>query len=446
MKKSKAKKILLIMIILLLNTLNFINAVNASNINSAYIHATNDCGQLLTYKGITVKVTYVQYTKDGVNYPAYCMDKTKPGAETSPYNVSIEDTIKDVGLWRIIVNGYPYKSIQELGVANKEEAFTATKQAVYCYIHGNNLADYAGIGESGKRTLNAMKNIITNAQNSTETKISSTIKIDKNLTQWQQDNINKDYLSKTYKVTSGTNISSYKITLTKENQEDIGGIKLTDEKNNEKTEFNFNEKFKVLIPIKNMKEAGKFNLKVEAKIKTKPILYGSAPNSNVQDYALTAASYEDGIGIIEDEYHKNETKITIIKQDEETKEKIEGVEFELLDKDKNVVYNGLKTNKEGKIYLDNLIPGTYYLKETNELDGYIKYDEAIKVDLKLNEEVTITINNKKEEKPKIETSKKEVEVTQEIIKSEDEKNSRDYKGKYKTNKKITSNRNVKYKR
>ena len=65
--------------------------------------------------------------------------------------------IQDVGLWRRIVNGYPYKSIQELGVANKEEAFTATKQAVYCYLHENTPEDYEPIGEAGQRTLNALK-------------------------------------------------------------------------------------------------------------------------------------------------------------------------------------------------------------------------------------------------------------------------------------------------
>lgn len=76
MIKNKIKKILVILIILLLNGLTLVNSVNASN-QSLYIHATGDCGELLTYKGIVVKANYVGYTKDGVSYPAYCMDKTK---------------------------------------------------------------------------------------------------------------------------------------------------------------------------------------------------------------------------------------------------------------------------------------------------------------------------------------------------------------------------------
>lgn len=387
------------------NILNFINVVNAESINAANIYSIGDCGSLLTYKGITVKVSYVQYIQDGVEYPAYCMDKTKPGAETTPYTVSIQSAIQDVGLWRRIINGYPYKTIQELGVANKEEAFTATKQAIYCYIHGNNPDDYGAIGEAGERTLNAMKKIINDAQNSSETKISSTITINKNMEEWKEDENEKNYLSKTYMISAGATVEKYKIIITKENGQDLGGIKLTDINNQEKTEFAPNEKFKILIPIKNMTEAGSFNIQVEAKVKTKPVLYGTAPNSGYQDYALTAATYEDGIGRVQDEYTKNETKIIIIKKDQEEEIVLEGVEFELLNEKKETVYTGLKTNSEGKIVVENLVPGVYYLRETKAIDGYKANYEDIELKIELNEEIMITVNNSKEEKPKVETTK-----------------------------------------
>lgn len=411
--KSKRKtkllggmKVLIIAgVLFVFNILNFINVVNAESINAANIYSIGDCGSLLTYKGITVKVSYVQYIQDGVEYPAYCMDKTKPGAETTPYTVSIQSAIQDVGLWRRIINGYPYKTIQELGVANKEEAFTATKQAIYCYIHGNNPDDYGAIGEAGERTLNAMKKIINDAQNSSETKISSTITINKNMEEWKQDENEKNYLSKTYMISTGATIEKYKIIITKENGRDLGGIKLTDINNQEKTEFGPNEKFKILIPIKNMTEDGSFNIQVESKVKTKPVLYGTAPNNGYQDYALTAATYEDGIGRVQDEYTKNETKIIIIKKDQEEEMVLEGVEFELLNEKKETVYTGLKTNSEGKIVIENLVPGVYYLRETKAIDGYKANHEDIELKIELNEEIMITVNNSKEEKPKVETTK-----------------------------------------
>ena len=400
---SIAKKIGVALTLLSLNIAGVCSIVNAKTINSAYIYSIGDCGSLLTYKGAPVKVSYVEYTENGVHYPAYCMDKTKPGAETEPYTVSVEEAVNDVGLWRRIINGYPYKTIQELGVASKEEAFTATKQAIYCYIHKNNINDYGPIGEAGTRTLNAMKKIIQDAENSTETKISNTITINKDTSKWEQDKIEKDYVSKTYSVTALASIQNYKITLTKENAENLGGIKLTDLNNNEKQEFSPNEKFKILIPIKNLTEEGTINIEVEAKVNTKPVLYGKAPNSSYQDYALTAATYEDGIGNTKDEYNKNETKIIILKKDEEDGKTLQGVEFQLLNENKEPIYVDLKTNEEGKIVINNLVPGTYYIKETKTIDGYEIYDELIEVKVQMNQELTVTINNKKQEKPKIET-------------------------------------------
>ena len=401
--KNKIKKVFILVSSLIMSFLGFTNIVYARNVDSAHIYLVGDCGSLLTYKGSPIKVSYVEYTEGGVHYPAYCLDASKPGAETQEYTVSVSGAINDVRLWRRIINGYPYKTIEELGVANKEEAFTATKQAVYCYLYNHNPNDYGAIGEAGQRTLNAFRKIINDAENSSETKISSTVTISKNNDEWKQDELDKNYVSKTYSVNAGAEISNYKINITKEDGSTLEGVKLTDENNQEKTEFMPDEKFKILLPIKTLTEDGKINLTVEAQVKTKPVLYGTAPNSSYQDYALTAATYEDGTGNISDSYFKNETKIVVIKKDQESGEILQGVEFELLDENKNIVYTDLKTNEDGKIEISNLVPGTYYLKETKTIDGYELYDQLIRVDTKLNQEVTVTVNNRKEDVPKIET-------------------------------------------
>lgn len=409
--KTKFKSIIykstIILSIYILACLVFINSVYATTINSANIYSIGDCGELLKYKGIVVKVSYVQYISNGNEYPAYCLDKTKPGVESVPYMVSVKEMINDVGLWRRIVNGYPYKSIQELGVNSKQEAFTATKQAIYCYIHGNNPNDYEAIGEAGERTLNAMKQIIESSEKSNETKISNNIKINKGEDNWKQDEIDKNYLSKEFSILEQSEINNYKVKITHENKIDLGGIKVTNLHNEEKDEFIANEKFKVLIPIKNLTESGSIKINIEAKMKTKPVLYGMAPDTYYQDYALTAETYEDSKGESNDYYSKNETKIIIIKQDTETKETLEGVEFEVLDKNKNVVYTGLKTNQEGKIVIENLIPDKYFIKEVNSRNGYEIYEELVETEVSLHEQVTVNMYNNKEKKPNIEINKKE---------------------------------------
>ena len=132
----------------------------------------------------------------------------------------------------------------------------------------------------------------------------------------------------------------------------------------------------------------------------------------MQDYALTTLKYENVSNSIEDNYEKNDTKIIINKKDKESKKSLEGVKFSLLDENKKVVKKDLKTNKEGKITITNLVPGKYYLVETAALDGYIKNNKEIEIKIELNQTVTINVDNEKEvikETPKI--SEKKLPVT-----------------------------------
>ena len=405
---KKLKKLFIItgviFIILVLQFCVFYNSVVATQLDSANIYMVGDCGSLLRYKGVEVKVSYVQYTYEGVNYPAYCLDKTKPGAENGAYTVSVNSMIQDVGLWRRIINGYPYKSIEELGVANKEEAFTATKQAIYCYIHGNNPADYTPIGEAGERTLRAMHQIIAQAQSSSETKISNYIELKDEDVNWKVDDIEKNYISKVFSILSDAQIQDYSIYF---QENTIDGIKITNLQNTLKNEFQPDEKFKILIPIESLKEKGEFRILANAKVKTKPVLYGTAPDSGLQDYALTAATYEDGVGEISLQYPKNETEIIVIKQDEESNERLKNVEFALLNENKEMIRQSLLTNEEGKIQISNLLPGKYYLKEVNTSLGYIPTEELIELEVAWNDSLTVTVYNQKEKKPEIKTEKNE---------------------------------------
>ena len=77
-KKSAKKKIAVIIVLLILNSFNFIYSVYATSINSVNLYTIGDCGELLKYKGVVVKVSYIQYSNNGKEYPAYCLDKTKP--------------------------------------------------------------------------------------------------------------------------------------------------------------------------------------------------------------------------------------------------------------------------------------------------------------------------------------------------------------------------------
>ena len=409
------------MIILLLNFLGMANSVAAAELGtSATLEKIGDCGSLLKYKEITVVTTYVAY-KDGEKYfPAYCLNANLPGVgENGSYDVSTSDLVTDVELWRRIINGYPYKTLQELGCNTKEEAFTATKHAIYCYVHGNSPDNYSAIGEAGERTLNAMRRIIENAQNSSETKMQTSLTINKNKTAWKEDNLDSNYISKTYEVEANSDYKNYTLDIKAQGNSKLPeGIKITDTDNKEKNTFNKGEEFKVLVPIKNLKNDGEFVLTIKSELNTKPVLYGKAPNSNLQDYAITTLKYENAESSTSDSYGENKTQIEVYKQEKNTKRPLEGVSFKLLNKDKEVIYSDLKTDKNGKITITGIMPGKYYLQEIQTLEGYVRYDEDIEIDVELNEKFKVTVNNSKETKIEIEKSQKELTVSKELEKTQ----------------------------
>ena len=403
----RKKLISIISIIVILIGLIPISSKAVVPIDTAYIYANKKTEGLLMWKGLKIHTHLAVYKKDGKEYPAYCMNRELPGVEIGrSQTVDVKQLVNNVMVWRAIINGYPYKSISELGCNTEEEAYLATKQAVYCMLTNRDVNEYSAIGEAGERTLNALKTIVNNARNSNQTKVSSELTVNEQEKLWRIDNLDSSYISKTFLVTANTSMSKYTVNVKNLN---IEGYKLVDQNNKEKTEFSNSEKFKILIPIQEVKQDGNFSIEVSAQVATKPVFYGESRDSGLQSYALTGYTYEEGTGSKKVYYTKNETKIIITKTDNKTGKKLEGVEFELLDKNQNKIYTEITTNKDGIATIDNLLPGIYYIKETRTLEGYQLYSKLIKVELELNEETTVNVINSEEE-PEIYKEEKKTEL------------------------------------
>ena len=403
----RKKLISIISIIVILIGLIPISSKAVVPIDTAYIYANKKTEGLLMWKGLKIHTHLAVYKKDGKEYPAYCMNRELPGVEIGrSQTVDVKKLVNNVMVWRAIINGYPYKSISELGCNTEEEAYLATKQAVYCMLTNRDVNEYSAIGEAGERTLNALKTIVNNARNSNQTKVSSELTVNEQEKLWRIDNLDSSYISKTFLVTANTSMSKYTVNVKNLN---IEGYKLVDQNNKEKTEFSNSEKFKILIPIQEVKQDGNFSIEVSAHVATKPVFYGESRDSGLQSYALTGYTYEEGTGSKKVYYTKNETKIIITKTDDKTGKKLEGVEFELLDKNQNKIYTEITTNKDGIATIDNLLPGIYYIRETKTLEGYQLYSKLIKVELELNEETTVNVINSEKE-PEIYKEEKKTEL------------------------------------
>ena len=348
----------------------------------------------LRYNNIIVGVQFVVYKKDGIEYPAYCLNRNLPGVtEEEEYSVSVDKLVSDAKIWRAVTNGYPFKTAKELGCNSDIEAFAATKMAVYDMMYNYNWDNFSGLDASGDRVLNAAIKISKAARSSSETKPVSIVKIKTDDERWEKDEKEGEYASKTFEVETNVESTKYEVKL---NNLQIENVKITDENNNEKTEFKAGEKFKVLIPITEMNVEGEFEIEVTADMKTKPILYGDSGNNTMQSYALAAGDYEFENSKMKVKYLANTTKIEIVKQDAETSEFLKGAKFNILDENKNIVYSDVTTNEDGIATVENIMPGKYYIEEIKSPDGYTIYDELIEIDVTLNQKYVVNVSNYKE--------------------------------------------------
>lgn len=410
------KRISYIFIIVVLLIAGFSSKTQAAFfIEKAELYSKGEYVDLLFYNGVEVLTTFVVYQKDGIEYPAYCIQKEKPGVtETIPYMVTVEGSIQNSLVWKAIINGYPYKTPAELGCANEIEAFVATKQAVYCMLYDNdagNFERYEPIGEAGQRTLNALKQIVTAARNSEQVKLTANVTIIPQDDEWKLED-NTGYVYRTFRAEAGGNIQNYQLTLQGEVPE---GTLLTNQQNEEKQSFSGEEIFKIRIPLKSLTQSGSFEIKSTAEVITTPILYGKSQDASFQDYALTGSKIELGENLTEIDYHYNNTTIIVLKKDKITGEPIKNTQFRLLDENKVELYHELTTDEQGKIKIPFLTPGIYYLEETSSASGYELYQGLIQLEVDYNEEYTVIVNNKKGDKTEVETKTKTMEISQEKL-------------------------------
>ena len=387
MKKTKGKMGIIMIILLLLSSYltPFINVVNAYSVSNAYIYPVKEAEYHLQYWNDSanawyyVSTTYVGYTgEDGKFYPAYCVNRELPGVgEYDGYTVTVTDAIQNPEIWRVLFNGFPYKTPAEMGVENDYDAFCATKQAVYSVLYGFDPSTrYRGGDDRGTKIANAIVNLVNYARNNpNHNYISPQVSISKvgSLTK------EGEYYSQTYSVSSNVPLRDYYVY-------QISGLPsgsyFASTNGNQKTTFSSGENFKVYIPQQSIVSNIEAYIGVDGSCKSYPALYGKAPNSSVQNYALTLDPFENG---------SSDTQLNIAPTGKVTIEKtsatdniwngtlsgslIPNAKYNLYNSNMNLI-GTYTTNSEGKIHITGLSLGTYYVKETTPVPQYTTLNDS----------------------------------------------------------------------
>ena len=148
------------------------------------VYGRNEKLKWLTMNG-SVKVQYYTYylyeshaNGQVKEIPAYCVDPRLDGVPTSvPEGTAIkygaQSLVSDEKVAAIIANGYPHTALKDLGLQTVEEAYYATKTALWIYLLGNWTVEGLGINpnlsgtekQAAQRVLNAVKDIYWRGMN-----------------------------------------------------------------------------------------------------------------------------------------------------------------------------------------------------------------------------------------------------------------------------------------
>lgn len=294
MKRKVGQKIISSVLLLFMIVSQFGSAFAAQIGETKDLVSLGECGNDLKYtnsQGATVVILthYVVYKENGKQYPAYCLNVNLHGVDDNDsYGVEVGDmsqVANNQAVWRVLLNGFPYKSAKEMGLDNDYQAFAVTKQAVYSVLDGRDTSRYFGATEVGNRMANKIRELANIGRNGTQTYQDPVITTNA-ITDAGVDNKDKNYISQTFVVNSQVNVKDIKIILNGQSAPE--GTKVTDENNNVKNTFNRGEYFKVLVPRENIKNEVNIQFSISGQAEIFPILFGKAPNSNLQNYVLTS--------------------------------------------------------------------------------------------------------------------------------------------------------------
>ncbi|MED0999028.1 thioester domain-containing protein, partial [Bacillus mobilis] len=213
-----------------------------------------------SYSNSLGKYIRTEMIKNSSGQIAYCLTLglKSPNGEDLPEMGKTDNVV-----YRVLLNGFPQKSVEQLGVANQNEAHYATQLAVWNAL---GQLDVNELNHTNKNVEKAAKAIINAANNSQDTQdiFMNVIPAEK-----QKAELKGEFFeTNLYTVQTNAKSGSYKVVA----KNAPNGVKIVSENGEVKDQLSVGEKFRIQIP-KNTR-TGEFNLSVAANLtKVQAIAY-----------------------------------------------------------------------------------------------------------------------------------------------------------------------------
>lgn len=390
-------------------------------------------GYELSYLSINGRIRTQEYTyfkyEDAKGQmkevPAYCVN---PNIEGVPQTVGVGESIKylanerssDPKVVGIISNGYPHRSLGELGLENKYLAYYATKMALWCYLlpnwNINNLKVAPGLTgaelERGQKILAAAKDIYkrgTTYNYMLEPRMTATP--DKSVA-YPVTVDGREYKQQVFTIWSETWVYDYDVAVSFADPSTVPeGTRIVDENNRDITAVTtqptgdgYGGKFKVLYPADSIEgESGSVQLSLTADVAQYAAMYavcqekdkyGDLQNyicdlDNSRHMELAAVSSYTGSG----EPDPDETALKIVKLEEGTKIPLEGAVFSVYDPEGRKV-GSFSTGPDGAVIIPLTLEGHYTVTEEIPPQYHLLPEERTQhADVEYNKTATLTFWN-----------------------------------------------------
>ena len=334
-----------------------------------------------------------RYTQYGISTvggnQSYCIDYGYK-APASGASLTYLKTVRSNKLVAVMANGYPNKSVAQLGAVNIDAAYLGTQMAVWQTVNGTSYTKGNAFDLNKIQPAAGYEKVVNNAkQVAAKILASGTYNPTISVSGGKVDYDSYVEMNKIgpFKV----NVEGYKYTTFKTSLVNAPeGSYVVDKDNHIRNEYNAGEEVYVLVS----KTAApkKVTLKVTAVANEKvAVLYGAG--SSMQNFVFLDFEQKTIEASKQFTWEKREGNIEIVKVDQNGAS-VEGAEFKVVDESGKQVAKQ-KTNKEGKITIKGLPVGKYTVTEISAPEGYILNAETKTVTVKTGETARIKAVNEK---------------------------------------------------
>ena len=370
-------------------------------------------GEELSYLMINGRVrtliyTYYNYVNakgETKEIPAYCVNPNITGVpQTVAPGESIEyiaeEKTSDPKVLGIVANGYPTRSLEELGLENKYQGYYATKMALWCYLLSNwdinNLkvnSSLTGVElQRAQKMLAAAKDIYARGTAWTEVLSPEVTCTPDRDTAYQVTIDGKQYKQQVFTFWSKTWVCDYAVNVSFTDPASVPeGTRIVDMDNRDITTITtegtgdgYAGQFKVLYPLESVAgETGSVQLSFRTDVYKYAVYYAVCAEKdqygNIQNYVVDTdptttmqlsaySNYADGPTV---EY---DTGLRILKYETGTEIPISGCRFEVIGPDGDSV-GVFVTDGDGRIEIPLSKVGNYTVIERDAASHYVISEE-----------------------------------------------------------------------